>query len=114
MGMSFCEKAGLSALQLFQGAGFSDRLADFSPKRQDGGGRDGQLVDTDGQEGLQQGQIRSQLAADADPNARFMGGVGGQLQRPEDGGVVGVKELAQIVSLTVAGQGVLGQIVGAH
>ena len=103
-----------SALQQAQVAGLCDALTDCGTQRQYRRGRDAEFIDADGQEGGQQIQIRAQLAADADPDTGGVGGVGSHLQRPKHSGMMGIIELAQIVGLTVASQGVLGQVVGAH
>ena len=99
----------MSALQRFQRAGFRDALADRCAQRQHGRGRNGQLIDPDGQEGGQHAHIRAQLAADADPDAGLVGCVRRHLECAQHGGVMGVEELAQVIGLAVAGKGVLGQ-----
>ena len=48
-----CASSHPARYWLFQGACLSNRLANFRPERQNRGGGDGQLVDADGQEGLQ-------------------------------------------------------------
>ena len=83
-----------SAFQLFQRAGLGDGLADGGAEREDGGRGNGQLVDADGQEGLEQGDVRAELAADADPDAGGVGRVSRDLDRAQDGGVMRVEELA--------------------
>ena len=80
---------------------------------QNSSGSNGQFIHTDGQEGLGHFQICAQLAADADPNAVLMCVLHDHLQQTDHGQVVGIVEAAQIVVLTVASQGVLGQVVGA-
>ena len=59
----------LSALQQLQSAGLGNGLADLRPERQNRSGGDGQLVDADGQEGLQQFQVRTKLTAELCFNA---------------------------------------------
>ena len=104
----------VSAVQHLQRAGLGDAFPDLRPQRQHRGRRHAQLVDPDGQEGLQQTQVRPQLSADTDPDPRRVCRVRCNLEGAEDRRVVGVKELAQVVGLPVSGQGVLGQVVGPH
>ena len=73
-----------SALQHLQRAGLGDGLPDLRPQRQHRGRRHAQLVDPDGQEGLQQAQIRPQFPADADPDPRRVGRVRRNLEGAED------------------------------
>ena len=62
-----------SAVQHFQRACLGDRLLNFRPEGQHRGQRHAQLVDPDGQESLQQAQVRPQFPADTDPAPRRVG-----------------------------------------
>ena len=73
----------------------------------------GQLVHAHPQEGLGEGGVCAQLAADAHPDAVAVARVDGHLDGPEHSGVVRVEEGLQLCVLAVQSAGVLGQIVGA-
>ena len=99
-------------LQFLQRAQLSDGFSDLRAQRQDGRRADGKLIDADGQEGGQQAGVCTELAADTDPDTVLMCGIRGHLQGTKDCRMMRVEELAKVVRLTVAGQRVLGQIVG--
>ena len=66
----------VSAIQHFQRTGFRDALADCKTQGQHRRGRHRQLIDADGEEGGQQADIRTQFAANSNPDTGGMGRVG--------------------------------------
>ena len=87
--------------------------ADDLAHGQDALGVHGKLVHTHPEEGLGEGGVRAQLAADADPDAVAVAGLNGHLDGLEHSWVVRVEEGFQLGVLAVQCAGVLGQVVGA-
>ena len=101
-------QVGQNTGRSFAGIGHADGVA----QRQHRTRRDGEFIHTDGQEGFGQSQVCTQLAADTNPNAVLVGILGNHLDQAQHRQMMGIVEAAQVIVLAVAGQGVLGQVVG--
>ena len=75
--------------------------------------RDAQLVDSEPDQQRQRLRVAGRLAADIDRDTRAVGGSHGARDQAEDGGVVGHGACRSRGVLTIRGQGVLDEVVGA-